>query len=124
MDYLALPLILREGYLDRATLLESITYSVGLILSTRCGSMPFEPNFGCEIWDKEYADLYTHNKADVRSSLRNAIDIYERRLYDVSVSFGGSDDRVSQGLGMMVKVTGNYREGNEERRFEATYRLG
>ncbi len=52
MEYLALPFVLREGYLEKANLQESITYSIGLILSARTGSMPFNPEYGCEIWGK------------------------------------------------------------------------
>jgi phage baseplate assembly protein W len=124
MDYLALPFVLREGYLDRANLLDSITYSIGLILCTRPGTMPFESEYGCGIWEREFSDLYSVNKADVRSSLRNAIDKFEKRLYDVSVSFSSADDKSSHSLGMVVKVTGNYRDGSEEKKFTASYHLG
>jgi phage baseplate assembly protein W len=126
MEYLALPFVLREGYLNKATLEESLTYSIGLILSTRLGSMPFNPDYGCDIWDKEYSDLYTANKAEIRASLRNAIDKSERRLYNLSVSFVSVGE--SQGgirvLGMAVKVTGNYREDSEEKKYEGTFYLG
>ena len=69
MDYLSLPLVMRDGYLARAELDDSIRHSVGLILSTRVGSIDFSPQFGCDLWDKEYADLYAAIKADVRASL-------------------------------------------------------
>jgi phage baseplate assembly protein W len=124
MEYLSLPFVLREGYLDRANMLDSLTYSVGLILCTRVGTMPFEPQYGCDIWDREYTDFATANKADIRGSLRNAIDTYEKRLYNVSVSFTGLNDRSVHTLGVSVKVTGNYKdEGGDEQKFEATYRL-
>ena len=124
MEYLSLPYVLREGYLDRASLLESLTYSIGLILSTRKGDMPFEPDFGCDIWDREYADLYTANKGDIRASLRMAIDKYEKRLRNVSVSFTRTEDQSSRVLVMVVKVSGNYRDdNNEEQKFQASYRL-
>ncbi len=124
MEYLALPFILREGYLDRANLHESLAFSIGLIICTRIDSMPFAPDFGCEIWAREYTDIQTANKGDIRSALRNAIDKFEKRLYNVSVSFASRDDPGTHALGMMVKVTGNYREGDEEKKFEASYRLG
>lgn len=123
MEYLALPFVLRQGYLDTADILESITYSVGLILSSRPGVMPFDPEYGCDIWDKEYSDFHSTNKAEVRSSLRNAIDKYEKRLYNVSVSFSALDEASSQAMGIAIKVTGNYRENDEEERFEAVYRV-
>lgn len=124
MDYLSLPLVLREGYLSRTDLKESITYSIGLLLSTRIGAMPFVPEFGCDLWEKEYSDLYTANKADVRASLRNAIDKFEKRLYSVSVSFVNVSNSAPHALGMAVKVSGNYRDGSEEKKFEASYMLG
>jgi len=125
MEYLALPYVLREGYLDRANLLESLTFSVGLVLATRMGTMPFDPEYGCAIWDREYSDLYSANKGDIRASLRMAIDKYEKRLYNVSVSFAGLDDLSPHTLGIVVKVSGNYRdEHGEETKFSANYQLG
>jgi len=125
MEYLSLPYVLREGYLDRASLLESLTHSIGLVLATRMGTMPFDPEFGCAIWDREYSDLYSANKGDIRAALRAAIDKYEKRLYNVSVSFSGLDDPAAHTLGVVVKVSGNYRDENgEEMRFSANYQLG
>jgi len=124
MDYLSLPFVLREGYLGRAGLQESITFSVGLILSSRPGALPFDPTFGCDVWEKEFSDLYSANKAELRSSLRNSIDKYEKRLYNVSVTLVSVTDTRREALGMAVQVTGNYREDGEERKFEASYHLG
>jgi phage baseplate assembly protein W len=124
MEYLALPFVLREGYLDRANLHESLTFSVGLILCTRIGSMPFLPEYGCGIWEREFTDIQTANKGDIRSALRNAIDQFEKRLYNVSVSFTSKDEPNGHGLGMVVKVTGNYKDRDEERKFETGYKLG
>ncbi len=123
MDYISLPLTLREGYFSRTDLNESITQSVGLILSTRLGSIPFKPEYGCELWDREYADILTANKAEIRASLRNAIDKFERRLVNVSVSFGQGGDISPRRVGIVVKVTGDYKDDGEEKRFEATYGL-
>jgi phage baseplate assembly protein W len=123
MEYLSLPLVLRNGYLNRGDLLQSITHSVGLILSTRLGRMPFLPEFGCEIWEREYGDIFSHNKADIRSALRNALDAFEKRLYNVSISFSPSEAELAARLGMVVKVTGTFKDNGEERKFEAVYRL-
>ncbi|HVP07429.1 MAG TPA: GPW/gp25 family protein [Candidatus Acidoferrum sp.] len=124
MDYLALPLALREGYLNRATMEESLAYSIGLILSTRTQTVPFYPEFGCEIWEKEYSDLYTSNKSDIRSALRNAIDRFEKRLYNVSVTFSSESVDSTHSLGIKVKVSGSYREDGEEKKFDGTYNIG
>ena len=127
MDYLSLPLVLREGYLDRVDLADSIRYSIGLLISTRKGMLPFDLEYGSDIWEKEFSDLYVAKKSDLRASLRNAIGLYEKRLYNVTVSVTnvshaqtGSEASVS----VVVKVSGNYRDDNEEKRFESTYRIG
>jgi phage baseplate assembly protein W len=124
MDYLCLPFVLRDGYLEKADLFKSISYSVGLILSSRRGSMPFDPAFGCDIWDKEFSDLYSTNKADIRAGIRNAIDKYEKRLYNVSVMVVSIDSTSHDALGLTVKVSGNFREDGEEKKFEETFRVG
>jgi phage baseplate assembly protein W len=125
MEYLALPLELRDGYLKRAeSLNDSILFSIGVLLSTRLGMMDFLPDFGCDIWQFEYSDLYAANKADIRASLRNAIEAFEKRLYNTSVSFAGVDDTSPHVLGMTVRVSGNYREDGEEKKFEGKYLLG
>lgn len=125
MEYLSVPMVLRQGYLPRATLLESITCSVGLILSTRVGSMHFEPDFGCEIWDREFSDLYTANRANIRANLRNAIDRFEKRLYTVSVEFSPENAVQARKLGVTIRVSGNYKdEDGTEQKFDCTYHLG
>ncbi|MFH1700122.1 MAG: GPW/gp25 family protein [Candidatus Zixiibacteriota bacterium] len=124
MEYLALPFVLREGYLDRARLDESIKFSIGLILCTRRGSLPFETDYGSDIWEKEFSDLMTANKGDIRSNLRNAIDKYEKRLYNTAVSLVKIDGAGPHSVSMAIKVTGNYKEDNEEQKFEASYLLG
>jgi len=124
MEYLALPFVLREGYLTKADLTESITYSIGLLLSTRRGTIPFSPDYGCDIWEKEFSDLYSANKGEIRASLRNAIDKYEKRLYNVSLSFKETATEAARVLGMAVTVSGYFRDENEEKKYEATFYLG
>jgi len=124
MEFLGLPLLIRDGYLPRTSLKESIINSVGLILSTRMGTMPQRIDFGCDLWDKEFSDMMTSNKSDIRASLRNAVGKHEKRLYNLSVSFSSHSLKGSETLGMKVKVTGTYREDGEEKKFEATYALG
>ena len=123
MDYLKLPVRLTHGYFDRGDLSESLRHSVGLILSTRIGQLMYLPNFGCTIWEKEYSDILSASKSDIRAALRNSIDQYEKRLYNLSVSFSPEDRRPGGTLSMSIRVSGNYREDQEERKFEETYRL-
>jgi phage baseplate assembly protein W len=125
MEYLSLPLVLRDGYLSRTDLRESIQYAIALLLSARIGSVPFLPDFGCDLWEREYSDIVVTSKADMRASLRNAIDKYEQRLYNVSVSFINLADTRPHALGLAVKVTGNYTDDNkDEQKFEASFTLG
>ncbi|UCD94763.1 MAG: GPW/gp25 family protein [Candidatus Zixiibacteriota bacterium] len=124
MEHLALPFALSDGYLDKAELYDSISYSIGLLLSSRRGSLPFDPDYGCDVWEKEFSDLYTANKADLRANIRNAIDKYEKRLYNVSVSLSSIDTTPSHALGLAVKVSGNYRDNGEEKKYEQSFRIG
>jgi len=123
MEYFSLPLVLREGYLLRTNLEESIIYSVGLIMSTRIGQMPFAPEYGCNMWEKEYSDLMAANSADIRSGLRNAIDKFEKRLYSVSVSLVNTKKDDLQVNNVVIRVTGNYKDGSEEKRLEHHYSI-
>ncbi len=123
MEYLALPFLLQKGYLTRVSLEESIAHTIGLIITTRLGTMKFDGDFGCGIWDREFTDLYTANKADIRSGLRNAIDKYEGRLYNVSISFENVTGSHKHVLGMAVEISGNYRDDGQERKFKAQYFL-
>ncbi len=123
MEYLSLPLVLKNGHFDRTSLRNSLAFSVGMILCTRHGMMPFEPDFGCDIWEKEFSDIMTANKADIRSNLRNALDRYEKRLYNVSVSLINITDDTNLAIGMAVKVKGNYMENDQEQQFEESFTL-
>jgi phage baseplate assembly protein W len=87
--------------------------------------MHFQPDYGCQIWEREFADLYTANRANIRANLRNALDKFEKRLYTVSVEFSPSDARQARILGVTVRVSGNYRdEDGKEQKFDRTYHLG
>ena len=81
MDYLSIPVALRKGYFNTTDINASISNSLGLILSTRKGSLPFAPDFGCDLWDREYTDLFMTSKADVQASIRGAIAGWNRSRY-------------------------------------------
>ncbi len=115
---------MKDGYLQRCELKESILHSVGLILSSRIGLVKFLPEYGCEVWEKEFSDIYTTNKADIRARLRNSIAKYENRLSNISVAFEYVVDGSPHVLGMAVRVSGNYKDGSEERKLEGTFFLG
>ena len=124
MDYLSLPFALRKGYLNKTDLYDSISNSIGLILSARPGSLPFDPEFGCALWTREYSDLFKANRSEVQGSIRNAISKYEPRLFNASVSLVNIVTGPDHPLGIAVKVIGNFREGKEEKRFEEIFSIG
>ena len=124
MEYISLPFALRKGYLDKTDLYNSIFNSIGLILSTRKGSMPFSPDYGCDLWDREYSDLLMVNRQDVQGSIRNAISQYEPRLFNVSATLLNIDTGSSHPLGIAVKIIGNYKDENEEKRLEEIFSIG
>ena len=124
MEYLSLPFLLRKGFLDKTDLYDSITNSIGLILSTRKGSLPFDPEYGCDLWDKEFSDLFMANRSELQGSIRNAIDIYEARMFNVSVSLMNIDSGPDHPLGIAVKVIGNFKDEKDERRFEEIFSIG
>ncbi|MBN2183968.1 MAG: GPW/gp25 family protein [Candidatus Krumholzibacteriota bacterium] len=124
MEYLSLPFLLRKGFLDKTDLYDSITNSIGLILSTRKGSLPFDPEYGCDLWDKEFSDLFMANRSELQGAVRNAIDIYEARLFNVSVSLMNIASGPDHPLGIAVKIIGNFKDENDERRFEEIFSIG
>ena len=124
MEYLTLPLTLRKGYLKRTGLKVSISNSIGLILSTRPGSVPFNPEYGCDLWDREFSDFYSANRSDVQGSVRKAIGRHERRLFNVSVTLQNIETAPGHPLGIAVKVIGNYQDGEDKKRFEEVFRVG
>lgn len=124
MEYLSLPFVLRKGYLKRTGAQDSISNSVGLILSTRRGSLPFDPDYGCDLWEREYSDLFMANRSDVQGSVRNAITKNETRLYNVSVSLMNIQTGPNHPLGIAVKVIGNFKEDKDEKRFEEIFSIG
>ena len=124
MDYLSLPFTLRKGFFRKTDLYESINFSIGLILSTRRGSLPFDSEFGCDLWDREYSDLFMVNRAEVQGSVRNAINRYEPRLFNVSVSLLNVQTNPDHPLGVAVRVIGNYKDEEGEKRFEETFNVG
>jgi len=124
MEFLSLPFVLHNGYLNRVGIQESIAHSIGLILSTRLGMLPFDRDYGCDIWDREFSDIQTVNKSDLRASFRNVIAKYEKRLDNVAVSFTTASGDTGFTIGMIAKVTGTFNDGNNKKRFEASYNLG
>lgn len=124
MEYLTLPLVLRNGYFSKSDLHDSIADSIGLILSTRKGALPFDPEYGCALWDKEYSDLYTANRSEIQASVRQAISQFEQRIFNVTVSLIKVESGTRHSLGVAVRVTGNFKDDSEEKKFEEVFIIG
>ena len=123
MDYLALPVVLKDGFLPRANLRDNIINSIGVILATRPGVLPFAPEFGCGLWEREFSDMPTARKGDISASLRIAISTHEKRLYDLDVTYKESRDERSSKLGLVVTITGKYLEDDTERELDVSFSL-
>lgn len=125
MYYLILPLILRKGDLGKAGIEESIFCSIGLILNTRKGSLPFDEGFGCDLWEWEFSDIYRVNAADIRKSVREAINIYEPRLNNIDVSIPQKKgERTKRPLGLGLVVAGTFVDEGRERNFRREFNIG
>lgn len=122
--YLQLPLSLVKDSLSKVSLRESIYRFVGLIISSRFGSFPFDPTFGCHIWDAEYTYLSAKSKGDIRSQIRQAVSLYETRLTDVSVDVKKSvADRKRNRVCLVATVKGKFTEDGEKQSFSEEYFL-
>lgn len=119
-----MPLTLVKGSLSKISLRESIYQFVALIIASRMGSLPFDPTFGCHIWDAEYTYLSAKSKGDIRSNIREAINSYEGRLRNVSVDVKKSlVDRRKNKACLVATVKGEFIEDGEKRSFSEDYFL-
>ena len=69
-----------------------------MLISTRKGEMPGNPEFGCAIWDLQFQTIVDQRKWEdtVVSSLTNAIKEFEPRLMNVRVGVTLSEIEVSR----------------------------
>ena len=120
--YLKIPLNLTHESLDKISLRESISQFVGIIIGSRFGSFPFDPVFGCRIWEREYTHFSIESQAEFRGFLRNAISTYEKRLKNVSVNIIQAFVAPNRNKASLVaQVKGIFMEDGEERSFEEEY---
>lgn len=66
---------------------ESISQVLFLLICTRKGEMPGEPDFGCDIWDLQFEQIQDQRKWTdaIEVSLQQCINRFENRLYDAQV---------------------------------------
>ncbi|MFM2375080.1 MAG: hypothetical protein RLZZ165_177 [Bacteroidota bacterium] len=72
---------------------ESISQVIYLLVTTRRGEMPGNPDFGCLIWDLQFEIVVEPVvwKTAVEKSLREGIARYEKRLTNTEVQVSLSD---------------------------------
>jgi phage baseplate assembly protein W len=73
--------------MDTCSLGESISQLLFMIVSTRKGEMPGDPDFGCAIWDLQFEIVMDAMKWKyaVEQSILEGIQRYEKRLENPSV---------------------------------------
>ncbi len=112
---------------------ESISLHINLIITSKFGEYRFDPEFGSNIWDRDFENIGSNDDWSNRVSgaLKSIIVKYEPRLKGVSVVAEISQEEIfdsgSKGSALRVKqrvivtVEGALVSTNE--RFETTQRL-
>jgi len=90
MSYIKLPMNLHaavNGKLKRCSYEESIAQQIMLLIVSHYGEVVGRENYGSAIWELEFNQLVKINEWEemVQISLIKAIQLYEKRLKDVSV---------------------------------------
>lgn len=116
MQYYKLPLnidaLLDEEGRQTATCSEpeSIDRHIELILTTCPGEHKFNKSFGCRIWDMDFERVVSRKKweEDFSTYVKEAVERFEQRLYNVSVSIHvmevTKEDRVTNTTAIKKKV--------------------
>jgi phage baseplate assembly protein W len=76
---------------------ESISQVLFLLICTRKGEMPGEPEFGCEIWNLQFEQFNNARLWEdvLESSLQSGIEKFEPRLHEVTVRISVREVEVS-----------------------------
>ena len=126
--YYALPLnfsdIIDKKPQVTCSLKASIAQNAYLILTTHFGESRYDPKFGCLIWDQDFEILVNIKwKDNVRLSLEEAVQLYEKRLTRVKVKVDAdefeyiSDDRTWIKKRLSIWITGTLLKTNEKFEF-------
>lgn len=74
----------------RITGVTAVHYSMFAIISTRKGSRPFYPDFGCSLTDMLFENWSPLTKKSIETSILNAISTYEPRVEASSIDVNSS----------------------------------
>ncbi|MBN2484896.1 MAG: GPW/gp25 family protein [Bacteroidales bacterium] len=73
---------------DTCGLQTSVAQYIHLITTTYLGEFRVDPEFGCNVWEYDFDNTVTDNslKENLKKSILNALDKYEKRLHNSSVT--------------------------------------
>ena len=74
--------------LKKLSLRDSISQFISVIITTYFEEYSFDENFGCEIWESDFDLLVSPNvlKEQIKKSLNEQINTYEKRLSNIDVN--------------------------------------
>ncbi|UFH52071.1 GPW/gp25 family protein [Spirosoma sp. KNUC1025] len=97
--YYALPLrfdeIIQHNQHPTCSLPQSIAQNLYLILTTHFNESRFDETFGCSLWDEDFTNQSNSRwKEDIRQSIEQTIQEYEKRLTQVRVRVDLTDQEL------------------------------
>lgn len=101
-----------EGAIETADGREDVEQSIRIILETAKGERVMRPDFGCSIHEYAFATIDTTTLRLVETTVREALETWERRIEVQSVS--ASTDRLDEGR-LDVEIEYRLRRTNDER---------
>jgi predicted component of type VI protein secretion system len=135
-DHLKLPLrfsqFFQQKKLDTCSLKESIARNLHLLITTQLEENKQDFTYGSQFWDHDY-DIHLSNDARremVISSLKKQMQVYERRLSEISITVNVKQKEYQMIKGMQLRrrieiiITGSLLRSNEPFRFETGFFIG
>ena len=127
-SYYTLPLqldkILAKLQHPSCTFKHSIAQNIYLILTTHFNESHFDSAYGCLVWEQDFEILVNVRwKDNIRLSLEEAVQVYEKRLSHVKVKVEADEFEFSSDDGVWIKkrlnvwASGIIRKTNESFEF-------
>jgi phage baseplate assembly protein W len=145
-EYYSLPLAVEKLILDqgdhqlnyrpeelrKCSLEQSVMQHLHLLLTTAFGELSSDESFGCSVWENDFDNLTSSHrlKENIRMSLVQTIQQYEKRLGNVRVELIIRQEELPQLTGKYVKkkiditITGILQSTNERFSFRDSFFVG
>ncbi len=115
--------------LKKLTLQESISQFISIIITTYFEEYTYDDEFGSEIWETDFDLLVNTNvlKEQIKRSLQNQINQYEKRLsnvnlnLDVRENISENSNKVRLKKYLNITITGIIVKTDEPYRFNGDY---